>query len=154
EQHHGARILVAGGGGAACGGRKGGGRPVAPVGPRARGPIPPVPGGEKVECARALQPRAHTPPLPRRARRGAGGEVRARGRGARARPVVGGGIARRRLVMRARLVPPPQRFRRAPLPIARARERDRVAALGDFGEVRERGGRIVEEAQRNPAGGE
>src|SRR5262249_59389810 len=37
----------------------------------------------------------------------------------------------------------------------RAREADRVAvALGDFGEVRKRGGRIVEEAQRNPAGGE
>ena len=49
----------------------------------------------------------------------------------------------------------PQRFQRAPLPVARARERDRVAvALGDFGEVSERGCGIVEEAQRDPAGGE
>ena len=57
--------------------------------------------------------------------------------------------------MRARLVASARGFRRASLPIAGARERDRVAvAVADLGEMRERGRGIVEEAQRDPAGGE
>jgi hypothetical protein len=50
--------------------------------------------------------------------------------------------------VRARLVSAPQRLRRATLPVARARERDRVAvAVADFGEMGERGRGIIEEAQ-------
>ena len=57
--------------------------------------------------------------------------------------------------MRARLLLSPQGLRRAALPIAGARERDRVAvALADLGEMGERGRGIVEEAQSDPAGGE
>jgi hypothetical protein len=41
------------------------------------------------------------------------------------------------------------------LPVAGARERDRiVVAVGDLGEMAERGCRVVEEAQRDPAGSE
>ena len=69
--------------------------------------------------------------------------------------VIGGGVACGRLVVCARLVSAPQRLRRAALPVARARERDRVAvAVADFGEMGERGRGIIEEAQGDPAGGE
>ena len=57
--------------------------------------------------------------------------------------------------MRARLAVLAERLGGAALPVAGARERDRVAgALADLGEMGERGVRIVEEAQRDPAGGE
>ena len=57
--------------------------------------------------------------------------------------------------MGARLLSAAQRFGGAALPIKRARERDRIGdALGDAGEMRERGRRIVQEAQRDPAGRE
>src|SRR5262249_12032319 len=48
-----------------------------------------------------------------------------------------------------------ERVRGAALPIGGACERDRIArALADLGEVCKRGAGIIEESQRNPAGGE
>src|SRR5262245_65996738 len=48
-----------------------------------------------------------------------------------------------------------ERVRGAALPIVGACERDRIArALADLGEVCKRGAGIIEESQRNPAGGE
>src|SRR5215475_9239246 len=136
EQHHGARILVAGGDVADCGERHGVDRAFAEIGQRARDQIPLVDGVEKLDCAHDFEPRERIAPIRRRLGRGANDDVLVTEPGARELPVVGGGIARRRLVMRARLVPSPQRFRRAPLPIACARKRDRVAvAMTDLGEV-------------------
>src|SRR5215510_12841455 len=155
EQQHGARILVAGGDFADRGKGDGVDRPFAEIGQRACDQVPFVDGVEKLDRAHDFEPCDRIAPIRRGLGQGTHDDVLVPESCARELTVVGGGIARRRLVMRARFVPSPQRFRRAPLPIARARERDRVAvALSDLGEVSERGSRIVKEAQRDPAGGE
>ena len=57
--------------------------------------------------------------------------------------------------MRASVVGLAKRLCCAALPIGGACERDRIAgALADLGEVCKRGAGIIEESQRNPAGGE
>src|SRR5690349_1359771 len=59
------------------------------------------------------------------------------------------------LIMRAGLLLATHGFGGTTLPVARARQRDRIAdALCDLGKVRLCRGRIVEKPQRNPAGGE
>src|SRR5258708_38978887 len=69
--------------------------------------------------------------------------------------VVGGSFARGRLVVTARLLLVAQRLGGASLPIACAGIGGGIAgALRHLGEMRHRGRRIIEEAQRNPAGGE
>ena len=69
--------------------------------------------------------------------------------------VIGGRIARRGFVMCACLRQPVCGLRRPALPIFRAREGDRVGdPLRDPGEMRHRQLRIVQESQRDPAGGE
>ncbi len=75
--------------------------------------------------------------------------------GARELAVIGGRIARRLFVERARILLASQRFGGAALPIERARQRDRIGdAVGNPGEMRERDGRLAQKAQRDPAGGE
>src|SRR5262249_60778458 len=77
------------------------------------------------------------------------------GRRAGVLAVIGGGVARCRFVMGPRLAVAAERLGGAPLPVAGAGERDRIAvADGDLGEMPERGCRITEEAQRDPTGGE
>ena len=69
--------------------------------------------------------------------------------------VIGGRIARRLLVALLRLLGLVQRFGRAAGPIGAAGERDRVfGALRDLGEMGVGGRRIVQVAQRDPAGHE
>src|SRR2546421_12714903 len=57
--------------------------------------------------------------------------------------------------MRPSVIGLAERVRGAALPIVGACERDRIArALADLGEVCKRGAGIIEESQRDPAGGE
>src|SRR2546430_16980633 len=57
--------------------------------------------------------------------------------------------------MRPSVIGLAERVRGAALPIGGACQRDRIAgALADLGEVCKRGAGIIEESQRNPAGGE
>src|SRR5262249_3718270 len=68
---------------------------------------------------------------------------------------IGGRVQSRRFVMRTSVVGLAERLRRAALPIRGACERDRIAsALADLGEVCKRRTGIIEESQRDPAGGE
>ena len=112
-------------------------------------------GVEDLDGAHDFEPGERFAPVRRRFRRRPHHDVLEAEPGAGDLAVIGGGVARRRLVMGARLAVPAERLRGAALPVAGARERDRVAgALPDLGEMGERGRRIVEEAQRDPAGGE
>jgi hypothetical protein len=130
-------------------------RPFAEIGQRPCKQVALVDGIEKLDRTRDLEPGDKVAPIRRCLGRGAQDDVPVTEPRPRELSVVSRRIARRRLVIRARLVPAPQRFRCAPLPIACARQRDRIAvALGQFGKMGKRGGGIVEEAQRDPASGE
>src|SRR5579883_3460535 len=74
---------------------------------------------------------------------------------ARQLSVVGGAMPGCRLIIGARLVVAAQRLGGAPLPITRAGQRGRTdASLAHLGEVSERGCRVVEKTQCDPAGRE
>ena len=68
--------------------------------------------------------------------------------GARELTIIGGRIVGRLAIERPRVLLATQRFGGAALPIERARQRNRVGhALGDPGEMRQRGGRLMEKPQ-------
>src|SRR5262249_61386360 len=99
------RIVVAGGDVADCGESNGVDRPFAEIGQRACDQVPLVYGVEKLDCAHDFEPRERIAPIRGRLGRGANDDVLVTEPGARELPVVGGGTARRRTVMRGRLVP-------------------------------------------------
>ena len=151
EEEHGAGIAVAGGD---LSHRRERGRirpPFAEIRQRARDQVALVDGVEQFDRARDFE----GAPVRSRFRRRPQDEVLVPQPRTRDLAVIGGGIAAGVFVMRARFVASSERFHRASLPIACARERDRIAvAVRDLGEMAERGCGVVEEAQRDPAGGE
>src|SRR5262249_6998443 len=70
-------------------------------------------------------------------------------------PLVGRAVARRRFVVGVRLLGSPKGFGGAPAPISGAGKRDWIGyARADAGKMLGREPRVVEEAQRDPAGRE
>ena len=136
EQQHGARVLVAGGDFAERRERRRVRRPFAELGERAGNEIALADGVEDLDRAHDFEPGEGFASVRGRSGGGRTHDVLETEPGAGDLAVIGGRIASRRLVMRARLVVPAERLRGAALPIAGARERDRVAgALADLGEV-------------------
>ncbi len=149
EQQRAARILISTGNLAERGERGGIAAPFAEIGEGAGDEIALIDGVEKLDGAGDLEWLASG------VRRGAQHHVLMAEPGAGDLAVIRRGIARRRLVMGARLGVASECLRGPALPIARAGLCDRVVvALADPGEMRERRGWVVQEAQRDPAGGE
>ena len=106
---------------------------------------------EDFECANQLQA-FHAGALVRRHRRPCQRERCKPETCACKLPVIGSRRARRRLVLGARLIRPASSFRCPSEPVMSTRQRRRMAThVPDAGEVRSRGGRIIEKTQRDPA---
>src|SRR6476659_71155 len=88
-------------------------------------------------------------------RRGAPCDLAQAEPGVRQLAVIGGGIAGSSLVLSAHFLEPAGRFGGAAPPVGSARANNRIGrAFIDAGEMLQRGGWVVEKAQRDPAGHE
>src|SRR5262245_52521434 len=117
EQHHGARVVMAGRDfrdrRKARGVVRG---PLAEIGQRPSDQVTLVDGIKELDCAHDGV--SCSASIGRGLRRRAQDQILVAEPGPRDLPVIGGGVARRRLVMRARLVSAAERLRRAALPVA------------------------------------
>src|SRR5207248_2126755 len=93
-------------------------------------------GIKKLEGAHDLEPGDELAPIRRRLGWGPQDDVPMTEPRPRELSVVSRRVARRRLIIGTRLLPAPQRFCRASLPLARARPRDRTLPIGSTRRLR------------------